>query len=63
MIENIIICLRGIEGNRAALLDLLLEAMTNDVGLTPKDVREEIDTFMFEVKTIIAKIFNHSKKN
>jgi len=39
-----------LKGNRVALLDLLLEAMASDVGLSPKDVREEIDTFMFEVK-------------
>ena len=41
--------------SKAALLDLLLEAMKSDDGpaLTAKDVREEIDTFMFEVENRI----------
>lgn len=34
---------------KAALLDMLLEATNNGKQLTNKDIREEVDTFMFEV--------------
>lgn len=34
---------------KAALLDMLLEATNNGKELTNKDIREEVDTFMFEV--------------
>ena len=42
-------------GKRTALLDLMLNVMHSDKEsvLTHKDIREEIDTFMFEVGLII----------
>lgn len=46
------------EKKRPAFLDLLIESAENGVVLTDKEVREQVDTIMFEVIKPSSKAFS-----
>ena len=47
--QQIFLCFLG-EKKRQAFLDLLIESAENGVVLSDKEVREQVDTIMFEVR-------------
>jgi len=49
-------------GNRFPLLDLLLKTSDEGKVLSNQDIRNEIDTFMFEVLLVYSK-FNFMTRN
>jgi hypothetical protein len=48
-------------GNRLPLLDLLIKTSDDGKVLSNQDIRNEIDTFMFEVLLVYSK-FNFVKR-
>ena len=43
----------GIKKKRMVFMDMLLYSAKTTGGLSKQDIREEVDTFMFEVNTIL----------